>query len=40
MKHGSGKITYSNDEEEVYEGSFKNDQKDGRGVLRGRNEYF
>ena len=25
----------------MYEGGFKNDQKDGRGVMRGRNnEYF
>ena len=40
MKHGNGKITYNNDEEEVFEGSFKNDQKDGKGILRGKNEYF
>jgi hypothetical protein len=40
MKHGRGKITYHNEEEEVFEGEFKEDQKHGKGVLSSKNQYF
>jgi hypothetical protein len=40
MKEGEGIITYSNENGDVFRGSFKNDQKNGEGILKGKVEYL
>lgn len=40
MKHGKCKITYNNEENEVFEGYFEDNERHGLGILQGRSQYL